>query len=264
LTAARVNPVGTARPRLLVCAGHDPSGGAGVDADREAAAAAGATVRCVVTTDTEQDGRRVFAVRPRAAELWAGEARGVWRAESCGALKFGLLADGAAVQAAAGLAREAAERGVAAVVVDPVLAASGGERFLDPAGVRVLLAELVPADVVLTPNLLELAELTGASFEALAADGELRLRAAEQLLDRGARAVVAKGGHGAGAVVHDLVLARGEPAVWIERVRVPGRGLHGSGCRHASYLAARLAAGDTLPAAARAAGAYVAARIAAG
>ncbi|MCZ6596455.1 MAG: hydroxymethylpyrimidine/phosphomethylpyrimidine kinase [Planctomycetota bacterium] len=240
---------------VLFVGGHDPTAGAGIDADRETAAAFGVEARCVVTARTDQDGVRVRSLGAREPDEWLAEARAA--GTGIAALKTGLLPGPRHVRACA---RLVAELGIP-TVVDPVLAASGGEVFLDDEGVRALLEELVPHGVVLTPNLPELARLAGLSAgegAILAADPEARTAAARELLDRGAAAVVAKGGHGAEDPVRDLVLAAGAEPVWLEHARVPGASLHGSGCRFASALAAGLARGESLPQATRAAGNHVA------
>ena len=242
--------------RLLVLAGKDPSRGAGVDADREAAEHFGVEARLVVTTDTEQDGRRVRSVTPRSPEVWGREARELARAGDV--LKTGLLADAAAVREAARVAREG---DFAWVVVDPVLAASGGEVFLDEAGIEVLLTELVPLGVVLTPNVPEAARLTGADPLELAADPAARVACAEGLLERGAGAVLLKGGHGHEDPVQDLCLERGQGPVWACHGRVAGGGLHGSGCRFASAVGALLAGGAGLEEASRQAGEWLRERL---
>lgn len=238
------------RPRVLVVAGHDPTGGAGVDADREALAAHGAEMLEVVTARTEQDGLHVRALGARDPEEWLAEARAALAAGPA-AVKAGLLPGADHVRA---FGRLADELGGVPVVVDPVLAASGGEPFLDDAGIAALVEELFPRGPVLTPNLPEAVRLTGL---------EDPVDAARALLERGASAVVLKGGHGGEDPVRDLVLAAGAEPVWHEHARVPGRSLHGSGCRHASALAAGLAAGLPLAAAAAAAGLYVLGLIAA-
>lgn len=250
--------------RLLIVAGHDPSyrggarGGAGIDADREAAERFGVVALGVVSAWTEQSAGRVHAVRARPAAEWLAEARRVL-AEPVHAAKSGLLADAAAVRALAALADELARHHPAApLVVDPVLAASGGEPFLDPAGIAALLEELAPRGVILTPNLPEAARLTGLALPALVAARAERLRAAGALLERGCRAVVLKGGHAEDDPAADLVLARGLAPVWLERPRRRGARLHGSGCRFASALAAGLAKGEPLPAAAALAGTWLA------
>ena len=247
--------------RVLVVAGHDPTGGAGVDADREALEALGASAVCVVTADTDQDGRRVRAIRPRDPGAWLAEARAKL-AEPPRALKTGLLPGAEHVAAAARLVGELGP--AVPAVVDPVLAASGGEPFLDEAGIEALLAELVPLGVILTPNLPEAARLSGLDPADLETGEGGRLEAARRLLALGAGAVVVKGGHGNEDPVRDLVAWGGGEAAWAEHPRVRGAGLHGSGCRFASALAAGLAAGEALDRAAARAGRWVGSRIEAG
>lgn len=249
---------------LLVVAGHDPSfgpdGGAGVDADREAAGRFGLPIVCVVSAWTDQHAGSVRSIGARSPASWLAEARAALRPRPL-ALKAGLLPGAEHVRAFATLVRELGEeRERPPVVVDPVFAASGGEPFLDAVGRAVLLDELLPLSVVLTPNLPEAALALGLAPEALA-EREARLRAARELLGRGARAVVLKGGHAADDPVADLVLERGAEPRWCEHPRVPGPGLHGSGCRFATALAALLARGDALPDAALAAGRWLAERI---
>jgi len=248
------------RARVLVVAGHDPSfgkgrGGAGVDADRAACAHFGAEAECVVSAWTEQDGQHVRAVQPEPVARWLEEARYAL-ADPVDALKSGLLPGAEAVRAFAMLIDEARWARPVPVVVDPVLAASGGEPFLDGAGVSALLDELLPRRVILTPNLPEAAQLAGQPLEPLLDDLDARLAAAEALLARGAAAVLLKGGHGREPLVRDLVLSAGAEPLWIEHPRHPGR-LHGSGCRFASAVAAQLAHAVPLPDAARAASAWL-------
>jgi hydroxymethylpyrimidine/phosphomethylpyrimidine kinase len=243
------------RPRVLVVAGHDPTGGAGVLADRATCIRLGVEAQPIVTAWTRQDGERVHAVTARPVEAWLAEAR-PYLARPLAALKSGLLPSAAAVRALATLVSELAP-GVPAVV-DPVLAASGGEPFLDDAGVAALLAELIPRGVVLTPNLVEAARLAGCELTELQRDRDARLRAAEALLERGARAVVVKGGHASDATAVDLLVERDAAPRTFARPRLPGARVHGSGCRFASALAAHLALGHPLADATAAAGDHVA------
>ncbi len=242
--------------RILVVAGHDPSGGAGVDADRAAAAHFGVEAECVVTAWTDQDGERVRSVEPRAALDWLEEARYALAAP-IGALKSGLLPNAAAVRALATLIGELPREHSVPVVVDPVLAASGGEPFLDDEGIEAMFAELLPRGVILTPNLPEAARLAGLDLAPLQERSEAREAAARTLLARGARALVVKGGHAADALVRDLVLERDREPVWLEHARIPGARLHGSGCRFATALAAQLALGTELARATEAAGRWL-------
>jgi len=228
---------------VLVCAGHDSSGRAGIDADMQALAASGVGALPVITADTLQEGAAVLSIRPRAEARWVGEVRAchararVW--------KSGMLGGAAAVEAFAALVDELADG--RPVVCDPVLAASGGERFLDAAGVAALRERLLPLGVFVTPNVPEAAELSGLDPAELSGRPEARLEAAEWLLEAGAGAVLLKGGHGGEDPVRDLVERRSEAPVWLEHPRVAGGGLRGSGCRFASCVAGGLARGLSLP-----------------
>jgi len=252
-----------ARKILLVVAGHDPSG-AGIDADRDALGELELEFAGVVTAHTDQDDRGVRSLGARVPRAWLAEAFG-WVLRDVGAVKFGLLPGAEHVHAARDLVRALRERHGREfpVIVDPVLAASSGGRFLDAAGVAAFKAELLPERVILTPNLPELAELTNTSLSVLEHALEPRLAAARELLARGAAAVVVKGGHGREAPVRDLVARHDGRFAWLVHERVPGGKLRGSGCRHATRLAAELALGRPLDQAAEAAGVHVAARIAA-
>ncbi|MEM7307908.1 MAG: bifunctional hydroxymethylpyrimidine kinase/phosphomethylpyrimidine kinase [Planctomycetota bacterium] len=250
-------------PRVLVVAGHDPTGGAGVDADREAIEALGASAACVITARTDQarvgaDRTRVRSLGARDPGAWLAEARAEL-ADPPAAVKLGMLPGAAHVRAAARLLGElppALPR-----VLDPVLAASGGEVFLDADGIEALLAELLPLAPAVTPNVPEAARLTGLDAAELARDPDARVEAARRLQAAGAGLVVLKGGHGDEDPVRELVLAPGAPPAWAEHPRVRGKGLHGSGCRFASALAAGLAQGLDAVAASARAGELVANRI---
>ena len=218
--------------RLVACGGVDPSGGAGLDADRDAAAVLGAQFHGVATCRTDQDDAAVRAVTP--VDGWWDEVL------PDGALKFGLLPRPEDIRAAAALVRPG-------TVVDPVMASSSGYAFWDEACVEAFRGVLLPAGPVVTPNLPEAAALVGEQ------DPE---RAAARLLELGAAAVVIKGGHGEGAAVRELAWSRdGDPA-WLEHPRLPGT-LRGTGCRFASALALELARGAALPIACERASALV-------
>jgi len=242
----------------LVVGGLDPSHGAGLDADREAWSELDPrrlAVREVVTARTDQDDRAVRAVGAVDPELWLAEALEAGEVE---AIKLGLLPGAGALEAAARLVRA---RPAAAVVLDPVIASTSGHEFLDERARAVLLASLVPLGVVLTPNLPEAACLAGASAPPEGTDLGARLELARALLARGARAVVLKGGHGAEDPVRDLCLEREREPRWIEHPRLPGAHLRGTGCRFATFLAAHLALGLPVAAAAERAAAGVARRL---
>jgi hydroxymethylpyrimidine/phosphomethylpyrimidine kinase len=250
------------RRRLLIVAGHDPSG-AGIDADLEAATGLEIEAVPIVTARTDQDDRAVRSVGERDPDAWSREATEAAR-EGVAAVKFGLLPGADHVRAARALVRRLRERGGAEirVVVDPVIRASSGGVFLDARAVEILRGELVSEGVVLTPNLAEAAELACLAPRELESSFPARIEAARILLALGAAAVVIKGGHGGEDPVRDLVARADGSHRWIERPRVPGVGIRGSGCRFATRLAGGLALGQPLEQSAEAAGAFVATEIA--
>ncbi len=241
---------------VLVLAGRDPTRGAGVDADLEALLAAGASGHALVTNETQQDGRRVQRVDPVPVAVWSAAARAAFGPDTR-VVKTGLLSSAEQIDAVLELVSAwRRERPDLIVVVDPVLAASGGEVFLDERGRARLLACLGGLAPILTPNVPELAALTARPFEELAAEPSAREVAARTLIERGARAVCAKGGHGCEEPLVDLVV-EADRITRLVRERHVGRRLHGSGCRYASFLAGALALGADLPSAAQAAGAWL-------
>jgi hydroxymethylpyrimidine/phosphomethylpyrimidine kinase len=252
------------RPALLVVAGQDPSG-AGLDADREATSDLALDFLPVVTAQTEQDARAVRSIGARNPRVWLLEAFACVLRD-LGAAKFGLLPGAEHVVAARDLVRALRERHGEhfPIVVDPVIAASSGGRFLAADGVSALKRELLPARVILTPNLAELAELTHTDAHALARSLDARLKAARELLTLGPHAVLVKGGHGHEDPVRDLVARADGRYLWLSHPRVIGGKIRGSGCRYASRLAAHLALGFTLEQAAEEAATHVATRIAEG
>lgn len=250
----------THSPRILVVAGRDPSG-AGLDADRDALSGLDVEGVFVATAETDQDDAGVRSIGARAASTWLAEARLAARSGVC-AVKFGLLPGADAIESAARLVAELRRAGNVHVVVDPVIAASSGTRFLAARDVEVLRGSLLGLDVIVTPNLLEAAELARVPVRELETNLAARVEVARLLTGLGAAAVVLKGGHGREDPVRDLVLEAGRAPVWFEHPRTPAGKLRGSGCRFATRLAAELALGRPLTAAARSAGVFVAARIA--
>ena len=232
--------------RLTACGGVDSSCGAGLDADRDAAARLGVEITTVATAHTVQDEHAVHGVTAVEPTDWVAQLS----ATRPTVVKFGLLPGASHVAAAAAWMQTTQ----VLAVVDPVLAASSGHRFLDAVACEVLRIELCAAGPVLTPNLPEAAALVGES--ALVGD-DACVVAAERLLEAGARGVVLKGGHGTGPAVRELVLEPGADPVWIEHPRLPGS-LRGSGCRFATALALLLAQGAPLTVAVQGASALVA------
>jgi hydroxymethylpyrimidine/phosphomethylpyrimidine kinase len=226
-------------PRVLLCGGLDPSGGAGLVADLEAVAAAGARGWAVATALTAQGARGARAVQPvdPAMLLAQVDALLAGTRELPRAVKSGMLGSGTV---AAALAARLGERplGRVPLVVDPVLASSSGLSLLDAGGrgARAALDALLARATLATPNWPELEALCG---RVLGSEEEA-VRAARELPSR---AVLVKGGHRAGEPVDLLV--RGRSVTRFRGRRRPGTA-RGTGCRLASATAAFLARGMAL------------------
>jgi len=245
--------------RLLVIAGKDSSGGAGVDADLEAVRCCGASAAVVVTAETRQGERGLEALGAREPSAWMVEAKAALE-EGVDAIKIGLLPGSGHVVAAAGFIQGALRvRPEIPIVVDPVFAPTLGGRFLDQAGVEAFREALLPTGCVLTPNLDEAAELTRRDPDELRDDFEERIAAARALLEFGAGGVVLTGGHAEGELL-DLVCEAGSDPRRLPLERVPGA-MRGTGCRHSTCIALGLARGQGLMEAATAAGELIGARI---
>jgi hydroxymethylpyrimidine/phosphomethylpyrimidine kinase len=242
-------------PIAVTIAGSDSSGGAGIQADLKTFAALGVYGASVITALTAQDTKGVFAIHQVPADFIAAQIDAVFYDLDVGAVKIGMLGEAAAIEAVvAGLDRH----GPRDVVVDPVMAASSGEKLLAPDAFDAL-RKLIGHARVLTPNLPEAAALLGAP----PARDETEMRAqAQALLTLGAAAVLIKGGHGSGAESVDL-LVEADRCERFAAPRTVTENTHGSGCTLASAVAAGLAKGLALSAAVRAGKAYVSAAIAA-
>lgn len=221
-------------PTVLVVAGNDPSGGAGIAADLQAITAAGAHPAPVITALTVQDTVNASAVEPASPELVAAQMEALLADIPVAAVKIGLLATAAIAEVvAAVLARHPG----LPVVLDPVLFAAGGARLAEDALVSVVLERLCPLTTLLTPNADEIRRLAPGLADTAARATALR-RA-------GCRFVLAKGGDEADAgsnEVHNTLYGPGEPALF-RWPRLAGS-FHGSGCTLASACAARIALGE--------------------
>lgn len=235
--------------RLLIIAGSDSGGGAGIQADIKAATMMGAFAATAITAVTVQNTLGVSAVHPIPLDIVAAQARAVLGDIGADAVKTGMLGSVETVELVAQLLDEA---GVPAVV-DPVMIAKGGAALLEERAVSAVRELMLPRASLLTPNAPEAQALTGLS---VATTDDLR-RAGEALLVMGAGAVLMKGGHLDGARLTDvLITPAGETLLESERVDTVHT--HGTGCTLASACAAGLAKGLPLERAVAEAWAYVA------
>ncbi len=221
---------------VLVIAGSDSSGGAGLVQDVRTLARFGAQVLCAVTAVTVQSDSRVTAVHPVPPDTVRAQIEAALATGRVGAIKIGMLATRAiALTVAACLP----PREQVPIVLDPVLASSSGAALLDAAGREALRDNLVPRATLVTPNIPEAAALLGT--EPAASEEEL-LRQAHAWLALGPAAVLIKGGHGSASEAVDLLLSAGRSPRRLIAPRI-AKTQRGTGCALASGIAAGLAEG---------------------
>jgi hydroxymethylpyrimidine/phosphomethylpyrimidine kinase len=222
-----------------VIAGSDSSGGAGIVRDIAILTELGCAALCAITAVTAQTHGHLIAVHHVPPQVIGAQIRAALESTAVGAIKIGMLGTAATVSA---VAESLPRDGTIPVVLDPVLVSSSGGVLLDEEGEAQMRSRLFPLATVLTPNIPEAARLCGT---AVAGSREALLAQARSLLTTGARAVLLKGGHGAGAESADLLLtAQGTPQ-WLSAPRLPARS-RGTGCALASALAAALAGGASI------------------
>ena len=241
--------------RVLIVAGSDSSGGAGIVRDVETVAAFGLKAAVAVTAVTAQSDRRVTAVQPMEPALVARQMTAALEGGEVHAVKIGMLANAGIVQAVADVLEQ---HSTLPVVLDPVLASTSGKMLLEPEGVRLMIERLLPRASLVTPNLPELALLTLADhFDA----------SVQALMKIGIQAALIKGGHAneaapAGEMTAtrctDLLIRPGQSPLAFDGPRHTGT-LRGTGCMLASAIACGLATERTLEASIDAAKRYVSA-----
>jgi len=238
------------RGRVLIVAGSDSGGGAGIQADIKTVSMFDAYAATAITALTAQNTEGVFGVLPIPPEFVRRQIEVVLDDIGADAIKTGMLHDTAVIEAIAMVLQERAPP--IPVVVDPVMAAKGGARLIDPAAVEALKRLLIARAAIVTPNLPEAEILYGAAIGDVA---EMRA-AGEALLAIGCRAVLVKGGHLPGETVSDVLVTAGSARIW-ESPRIATRHTHGTGCTLASAIAAGLAQGQDVESAVDRARAYV-------
>lgn len=244
-------------PRVLTIAGSDSGGGAGIQADLKTFAALGCYGMTALTALTAQNTLGVRSIHGVPVEFLADQIAAVAEDIGVDATKIGMLHSAPVVRTVA----EALDRhGLATVVLDPVMVATSGARLIEPDAVEALVRELFPRALLVTPNLDEASLLVGRTLRT-EADMEA---AGRELLARGARAVLVKGGHLAGDTVCDLLLMPDAAPLWLRNPRIATPNTHGTGCTLSSAIAAFLALGSDLPHAVRQAHEFVRAALATG
>jgi hydroxymethylpyrimidine/phosphomethylpyrimidine kinase len=225
--------------RVLVIAGSDSGGGAGIQADIKTITALGAFAATAITALTAQNTMGVHGVMPVPPNFIRQQIEVVMSDIGADVIKIGMLGDIATIEMVCD-ALAAYATGVP-VVLDPVMVAKGGQALLAAQAVDCLRRRLLPRAAVLTPNLPEAEALTGLTIRS---EAEMRV-AADAILAMGVPAVLLKGGHLESDTVTDL-LATSKGVETFSAPRIETRHTHGTGCTTASAVAAGLAQGLSL------------------
>ena len=231
-------------PVALTIAGSDSSGGAGIQADLKTFAALGVYGASVITALTAQNTTGVSGIHPVPPMFVTAQIDAVFGDLDVGAVKIGMVAQPATIDAiAAGLTRWSPRH----VVLDPVMVATSGDRLLAATRSKRLRTKLIPRASLITPNLPEAAALldepVAQSEAAIASQGE-------RLLAMGCRAVLIKGGHGQGSESIDYLFG-GNGTIALAAPRIATKNTHGTGCSLSSAIAAGLAKGEDMETAVR-------------
>jgi hydroxymethylpyrimidine/phosphomethylpyrimidine kinase len=222
----------------LTIAGSDSGGGAGIQADLKTFAAHGVYGTSAITAVTAQNTVGVATFEALSADLVTAQIEAVVSDIGAHAVKTGMLANAAIVEAVAAAVQDL---DIPLLVVDPVMIAKSGDRLLDDEATGALKAELLRQAFVVTPNIPEAEALTGVRIQTRA-DGR---EAARRIVALGASAAIVKGGHFPSASIVDL-LYDGREFREFEHERMPGGNTHGTGCTFAAAIAAQLALGRSL------------------
>lgn len=240
--------------RLLIIAGSDSSGGAGIQADIKTASAFGVYAMTAVTAVTVQDTKSVRAIYPVPPAIVRDQIFACLNDIGADAIKIGMLGSAAVVKAVADALKKNARN--ISIVLDPVLASTGGKVFLDTRAIAALKSQLLPIATLVTPNIPEAKQLA-AMRSPKRRDAEAAGRA---LMAEGARAALIKGGHSTTATIDDVLVWKGGVEVYAFP-RIKTRHTHGTGCALSTAIACGLAQGLSLPLAVGRAREYVQAAI---
>ena len=238
------------RGRVLIIAGSDPSGGAGVQADIKTVTALGGYAAAAITALTVQNTKGVTSVHPVSPEIIRAQIIAVLEDIGADAIKIGMIGARAAGVAIADTLVECAA--AIPVILDPVLIATSGDSLADQSIPVFLLERLIPIAAIVTPNAEEAARLTHLEI----ATSDDLIAAGRALIQRGATAALVKGGHLKGDTVEDALVTL-DGARLFRNPRLETKSTHGTGCTLASAVATGIAQGMPLAAAVKRAIDYV-------
>ena len=223
--------------RVLIIAGSDSGGGAGIQADIKTCAAFGAYSMTAITAITAQNTMGVQQVEALSPELVATQIESALSDIGADVIKIGMLANQDIIETVAA----AIDDHPAYIVLDPVMVATSGDKLLEDGAIKALKEKLIPLCDVITPNVPEAEILTGLKIDDVDKLGE----AGAMLLEMGAYAALMKGGHLDGKMVVDVLVSEDENAM-MTAPRIRSRHTHGTGCTLSSAIAANMALGVPL------------------
>lgn len=223
--------------QVMTIAGSDSGGGAGIQADIKTFQELGVYSTSVITAVTAQNTQGVTDIYPMSRNAVEKQLESIGTDFQIAALKTGMLFNAEIIEETA---RGIRKYGWQNVIVDPVMIAKGGASLLQQEAVNALMKHLLPLATVVTPNIPEAEVLSGLEIR----DSVSRLRAAERILETGAKAVVIKGGHGTDLdFTEDFYLQRNGESLTMRLPRIQTSQTHGTGCTFSAALTAELAKG---------------------
>ena len=229
-------------PIVLSVAGSDSSGGAGIQADLKTFSALGVYGATAITAITAQNTQGVFSQQALSPQMVYEQITAVVDDLSPKVVKIGMLSNVDIVHAVA----NALSQYSLTIILDPVMVSSSGHRLLSLEGQDALKEKLLPMATLITPNIPEMEALTGMSLTTF----DEKQKAAQYLIDSGAKAILLKGGHEEGDIKTDILYSVHEGEMQIDTFAsdtIPSKNIHGTGCTLSSAIAALMARGYELP-----------------
>ncbi|MEE9552565.1 MAG: hydroxymethylpyrimidine/phosphomethylpyrimidine kinase [Gammaproteobacteria bacterium] len=226
-----MNTFNPQKPVVLVFAGHDPSGGAGIQADIESIASTGCHAATVITTITRQNTQSLEGHTPQNIDDFNQQARLILQDMDIKAIKIGVIGDKQLLYAISELLEEC--RNIP-VVLDPIIQSGTGYKFLNDDLCKDLIKKILPLTTIVTPNSLEARTLTDPDYTLDAA--------AKKFLEYGCENILITGAHEKTEQIINTLYSKNEPDLNFKCERLPGE-YHGSGCTLSSSIAAHLALG---------------------
>ncbi|MGN7987872.1 bifunctional hydroxymethylpyrimidine kinase/phosphomethylpyrimidine kinase [Pedobacter sp. 22226] len=236
---------------VLTVAGSDSGGGAGIQADLKTFSALGCFGTSVITAITAQNTMGVRAVHGIPAEMIKDQLQAVLEDIAPVAIKIGMINRAEVVQVIEKELKAYTKQ--VPVILDPVMVATSGHRLIEPDTINELIARLFPIVSLVTPNIDEAIILADQEIHNL----DDMIAAGRKIIEKGAKAVLVKGGHLAGPVIYDVFIAGNDAPVILESAFINSKNLHGTGCTLSSAIAAEMAKGNDLLAAIKNAKNYI-------